>query len=368
MHLMFFYRDLQNGGVQKNMLRLAEGLAQRGHMVDFLIAHSGANEFPVPVGVRLHRSGTQNPAGLVIALAREIDRLRPEVIYTAMPNYNAVALLGRVLARHKPKIIISERSHVGLERARAGWGLYRLSLLLAPWLYRLADEITAVSHETADSLAKACGIARGAITVLHNPVVGPAIATAAAAPLEHPWIAPPFDMVLAVGRLVPQKDYPTLLRGFARLKAKRPQVRLVILGDGPERTALAAQARTLGLAEAVEFAGFEANPYRWMARAKIFVLTSLWEGLPTVVIEALACGATMVATDSPSGPRQIIGSDGRLGHLVPMGDDDALAVAMGEALDAPLDRGRLRQEAEAYSIDAALARFEALLGALGDRK
>lgn len=362
MKLLFFYRDIGNGGVQKNMLRLAEGMVGIGHGVDFVVARSEKNEFAVPEGVRLQRCAVRHPLLLVRDLARRIDRLRPDAVYTAMPNYNGVALLARMAARHKPKIVISERSHSGAERRHARPGFYRLSLALAPLLYRRADRILAVSAATADSLAHTSGIAREKITVLHNPVVGLALERAAAASLAHEWLDPPHEMIVAVGRLSAQKDYPTLLRAFAALVAQRPTARLVILGEGEERAALGALAETLGLADRVQFVGFEANPYRWMARAKVFVLTSLWEGLPTVIIEALACGATIVATDSLSGPRPIIGDTGRLGYLAPVGDSGAIAQKLLFALDHPLDGAVLRQEAQTYSSAAAVERFDAILG------
>lgn len=364
MKLMFFYRDLQNGGVQKNMLRLAEGLVARGHAVDFLIARSGPNEFAVPEGVRLVRCAGHNPVSLLIELVKQIDQRRPDVLYTAMPNYNGVALLARLVSRHKPRIVISERSHNGAERAHARWGFYRLSLLAAPFLYPLADRILAVSAETAESLAQSTGMARARIGVLHNPVVSPALERAAAEGLHHAWLEPPFELLLAVGRLTGQKDYPTLLAAFALLLAQRPNARLVILGEGEAHAALLAQARALGIAEQVQFAGFDANPYRWMARASLFVLTSLWEGLPTVIIEALACGATIVATDSPSGPRQILGTDGRLGYLAPVGDSAAIAQALSLALDHRLDGAALRAAAQTYSSEAAVLGFDAMLAEL----
>lgn len=361
MKILFFYRDIGNGGVQKNMLRLAEGLSARGHSIDFVITHAETDEFAIPDGVRLQRSIAGHPLHMVWDLARRIDQLQPDAVYTAMPNYNAVALLARLMARHKPKIIISERSHSGAEWRHARSALYRLSLVLAPLLYRLADRILAVSAATADSLTQTSAIARERITVLHNPVVNAALDRAAAEPLEHEWLAAPHELIVAVGRLSRQKDYPTLLTAFSQVLRARPTARLVVLGEGEERATLLALSGELGLTEAVQWLGFEANPYRWMARANVFVLTSLWEGLPTVVIEALACGATMVVTDSLSGPRHIIGESGQLGYLAPVADSVAIAQKLLFALDNPLEPSALRAEARHYSTEAAVFKFEAIL-------
>jgi glycosyltransferase involved in cell wall biosynthesis len=359
--ILFFYRDLGNGGVQKNMLRLAEGLVQRGWKIDFLIARTENMEFAVPEGVLVHRAASANPWQLVWALARMIDRDKPDAIYTAMPNYNCAALVARMLARHKPKIIISERSDTRAERRQGRFDWYGLSLRLAPWLYTRADRILAVSEETADSLAAASGIARDRIVVLHNPVVSEALEKAAAQPLHHEWVEGPYRLLVAVGRLAPQKDFATLLRAFALLHRKRDATRLVIIGGGEERTQLEALAAELDVDQAVDFIGFDANPYRWMARADVFVLTSLWEGLPTVIIEALACGATIVATDSPSGPAQIIGRDGTLGYLAPIGDAQAIAEKLDYALDHKLDPDALRAASRQYSSGNSVAQFEEIL-------
>jgi len=363
--ILFFYRDIGNGGVQKNMLRLAEGLVARGWQVDFLIAYTETMEFAVPDGVTLRRAAAPHPVRLVPELARLIDEIRPDAIYTAMPNYNCAALVARILSRHKPKIIISERSDTRAEQAQhKGYDFYGLALRMAPWLYRQADAILAVSAETADSLAAANGIERSRIVVMHNPVVSPALEIGAAKPLEHRWAGSGHRLIVSVGRLAPQKDFATLLRAFALLQHRRTEARLVIIGGGGEREALEALAAELGIADTVEFVGFDPNPYRWMARADVFVLASLWEGLPTVIIEALACGATIVATDSPSGPAQIIGRDGQLGYLVPAGDAEALAERLDFALDHKIDPERLKTEARKYSSDDSVAQFEGVVSGL----
>lgn len=360
--ILFFYRDIGSGGVQKNMLRLAEGLVQRGYEVDFLIAYTETMEFAVPEGVTIHRANSPHPVRLVPELARMIDEIGPDALFTAMPNYNCAALLARMMARHKPKIIISERSDTKSEQVQhKGYDFYGLSLRLAPWLYGKADAILAVSDATAESLVATSGLDRSRIVVLHNPVVSPAIERDAAKPLEHRWLDGQHDVLLYVGRLAPQKDVGTLLKAFALLHEKRETARLVIIGGGEEKARLEAQADALGISTAVEFAGFDPNPYRWMARADLFVLTSLWEGLPTVIIEALACGATIVATDSPSGPAQIIGRDGKLGYLAPVGDAAALAEKMDFALNNKIDPNTLKAQALRYSSENSVDQFEDVL-------
>jgi glycosyltransferase involved in cell wall biosynthesis len=196
-----------------------------------------------------------------------------------------------------------------------------------PW----ANSIVAVSKGVADDLAQTAGLPRERIQVIYNPVVTPELREKAQTPLDHPWFKPGQPPVLlAVGRMSPQKDFPTLIRAFARVRQTRP-AKLLILGEGKERPGLETLVRQLGLGQDVSLPGFVTNPYPYMARTSLFVLSSRWEGLPGVLIEALYCGAPIIATDCPSGPTEIL-ADGRYGQLVPVGDVTALARAIETTL------------------------------------
>ncbi len=190
----------------------------------------------------------------------------------------------------------------------------------------------AVSRGAADDLARTLGIPRERVEVVYNPVITPAILARAKMALDHPWFAPGQPpVIIGVGRLTRQKDFPTLIRAFAEVRRQR-SARLIILGEGEERAALEALIAELGVGDDVSLPGFHENAMAYMARAALFVLSSAWEGLPTVLIEALAAGTRVVSTDCPSGPREIL-QGGRLGALVPVGDSGALARAMTDALD-----------------------------------
>ncbi|HVT78905.1 MAG TPA: glycosyltransferase, partial [Acidimicrobiales bacterium] len=214
---------------------------------------------------------------------------------------------------------------------------------------RFADCIVAVSDGVADDLAAELGLDRARIEVVYNPVDVARLTEAAARPAEVDWPPGTGPRLLAVGRLIEQKDFPTLLRAVAELS----EARLLVLGDGELRPALEALAEELGVAARVRFAGLVDNPFPLFRAADVFVLSSAWEGLPTVVIEALALTPRIVATDCPSGPREILGV-GRWGRLVSVGDADALARGVIEELATPL-RDR----------DGALARYDR--GAVTDR-
>jgi glycosyltransferase involved in cell wall biosynthesis len=222
------------------------------------------------------------------------------------------------------------------------------------------DGIIAVSQGVAQHTATLIGLPIERIQVAPQPSVTPELEQLAVAPVEHPWFAPDQPpVILGVGRLTPQKDFASLIRAFAKLRATRP-CRLVILGEGELRNALTELATSLGVADDFALPGFVTNPYAYMAKAGLFVLSSAFEGSPNVLIEALGVGAPLVATDCPYGPREIL-EGGRHGPLVPVGDVDALTAAMKETLDNPPNRATLTAAAQRYStVNSASAYIHAL--------
>jgi glycosyltransferase involved in cell wall biosynthesis len=238
----------------------------------------------------------------------------------------------------------------------------RHRVILPPLLatfYPKADGIVAVSSGVAEDLSRFLGLDRARIAVLHNPVVTDDLLTRMEEPLEHGWFRetePP--VILGVGSLIPRKDFTTLLRAFALVR-RQCRARVVILGEGKERGHLERLIRELGLEGEVDLPGFVNNPYPYFRRARLFVLSSRWEGLPTNVIEALACACPVVATDCP-GAREIL-ENGRHGRLVPVGDVEAMAQAMLKTLDEPPPGERLQQRAMAFHVDRAVERYREIL-------
>jgi glycosyltransferase involved in cell wall biosynthesis len=200
----------------------------------------------------------------------------------------------------------------------------------------------------------------GKICVIHNPVFDPDIEALSRAAPDHPFFeagGPP--IIVAVGRLHSQKGFDVLLRAFAVARAQI-DCRLVILGDGPERARLAAQAEQSGLGYDIDMPGFCANPFALMARAGAFVLSSRWEGFPNALVEAMACGAPVIATDCPSGPREIL-QGGHIAPLVPVDDVDALARTLIATLAARPDTSASRSRAQGFSVASAARQYLAAL-------
>jgi glycosyltransferase involved in cell wall biosynthesis len=227
---------------------------------------------------------------------------------------------------------------------------------MARLLYRDADALVAVSQGAADSLRETFGRLPARTSVICNPVITPALRSQARERVEHPWFAqgePP--VLLGVGRLEPQKDFATLIRAFALVRRQR-RARLLILGEGAERAALECLAKETGCEADVQLPGFVPNPYPLIARSCGVVLSSRYEGSPSVVVEALALGVQVAATDCPSGPREIL-DGGRWGRLSPVGDPMRLADSMIEMLDGPRSQAPAAEDLAPYTLDYAVGEY-----------
>ena len=337
--IAIYISSMQGGGAQRATLKTARGIAERGYQVDLVLAHaSGPYLAEVPPSINIVDLKAATVATSLPALVRYLRRERPIAMLSALNYVNVVAILARRLAGVPVRLVISERNTASIStkkflRARGRLLVPMLMKRFYPW----ADAIVAVSKGVGADLSQFLGLPDARIQVIYNPIITPELQAKAKAPVAHPWFAPGQPpVVLAVGRLQRQKDFPTLIRAFAKVREARAS-RLLIFGEGPDHAALETQKNELGLGADVGLPGFETNPYAYMTNAGAFVLSSQWEGLPGVLIEALYCGAPLVSTDCPSGPREIL-ADGAYGRLVPIGDVDKMAGAIDAALTGAIAR------------------------------
>ena len=338
--LAVFLPGLYGGGGERTMLSLSGGLAAAGHEVDLVLAKSeGPYLDQVPPTVRLVELNAWKTVTSLPSLARYLRRERPVAMLSALSRANVVAAWARRLTGRPPRLVVNEQNTVSVwARNASDWGK-RLVPRLARAFYPWTNAVVGVSRGVADDLVEAVGLPADLVHVIFNPGITADMRERAKERSDHPWFAegePP--VILAVGALIPQKDYPNLLRAMARVRAERP-ARLIILGEGRERPSLEALVRELDLEDDVALPGFVRNPYAFMSRADVFALSSRWEGLPTVLVEALYCRARLVATDCPSGPREIL-DGGRHGRLVPTERDDLLAEGLLAALAGGASSGR----------------------------
>jgi glycosyltransferase involved in cell wall biosynthesis len=387
------FASFSGGGVERSMLRLGDAFMARGLNVDLVVGQAkGELRADVSPGARIvelsktpvWRTAAQGlragPHAWRLLLGLEggglkrlwrrlpavVDYLndaRPGAVLAAEPRYNAMAAWARRLSRLDCRIVLSEHNQASSHASGANSWVDRRALPLLRDAYLAADAIATASIGVADDLAAHTGIPRDRITTVYNPVVAADMLGKARKPVDHPWFAagePP--VVLGVGRLHPQKDFATLIRSFAKLRSRRP-LRLVILGAGTASeyaVALRALATKLGVAHDVEMPGFAHNPLAFMSRAAVFVLSSRYEGLGNVLIEALACGTPVVSTDCPSGPAEVL-DKGRFGPLVPVGDVAALARAIERVLDHPPTAESLRARGELFSVERSADGYLKLL-------
>ena len=331
--LSLYLPNLDGGGAERMMVNLAAGFVERGFETDLVLAEARGPylELVAPdIGVvDLASSGV---SASLPKLVRYLRRARPTALLATLNHSSVIALLARKLARVPTRTVIRESNMLFPKRASSlkGRSLQTSVKLFYPW----ADAHVAVSQGVADDLARYLETDLQKIHTIYNPVVTPELAERAQEKPAHPWFAPGEPpVILGVGRLAPQKDFPTLVRAFAAVVRERP-ARLMILGEGDGRAELEALARELGIEHAFALPGFVANPFAYMAHADTFVLASKFEGLPGALIQAMACGCKVVSTDCPSGPREIL-EGGQLAPLVPVGDAPALAGAISATLAAP---------------------------------
>jgi len=363
--ISLFLPSLRCGGVERVMLNLAGTFAGRCFDADLVVAEAaGPYRVQVPPQVRVIDLAAGRVLASLPGLVRYLRQNRPAALLSAMEHANLVALWARRIAGVPTRVVVSIHTTVsqGSTKGRPLRG--RLATASAGLFYKMADGVVAVSDGVADDFARVTGLRRACIRTIYNPVVTPALSALAEAPLSHPWFMagqPP--VILGVGRLTAAKDFPTLIHAFARVRSVRP-ARLVILGDGEQRSELGAWVHRVGLAADVSLPGYVDNPFAYMHRCSAFVLSSAWEGLPTALIEAMACGAPIVSTDCASGPSEIL-AGGRYGRLVPVSDVDAMAAAIVTILNEKPDTAASRRRAEAFSTDSSATQYLELL--LGDR-
>lgn len=400
-HIAMLIPSLVGGGAERSVLTTAAGLAAHGHRIDIvlfspvvvfrgemststrLVVLCGRREWrrrskaDMPEGTvwRSELAGTLSLTRLLSGLVREfrsqiptllsctalgrarrfaryMERERPQIVFVNHPSAENPAFFGARLVADPPFIIPIMRGVLepGTKRTR------RRRLL-----FPAAARIVAVSRGVAQNAATVLNLPEDTITTVYNPAFTPDIAARAEAVPSHPWLrddGPP--IILGAGRLEGQKDFLTLIEAFHRLLRDHP-CRLVILGEGRMRLELEERVRALDLEDYVSLPGWTENPFAFMARSSLFVLSSRFEGLPGVLIQALACGCPAVSTDCPAGPSEIL-ENSEL--LAPVGDPNALARAMLLALNCPADKAALRENAARFSVERTVDGYEKIIHGL----
>lgn len=352
LHISLFIPNLNGGGAERVTAHLASALADRGYPVDLVLVEAkGPFLADLSKNVRVVNLRSRRVITSILPLARYLRTEKPDVLVSALSHANIAAFLAKRLSKASTHIIPTIHSSLSMHEAHHT-GIRALVIRFAirrcyPW----ADAIVAVSRGVADDLVRTTGVSRSLVRVVYNPVISPRMKELASEPVNHPWFAPGQPkMILGVGSLRAPKDFPTLIRAFAHLR-RDCDVRLLILGDGPDRSELEQLVKEMDLTQHVSLPGFAKNPFAYMTKSSLFVLSSAWEGLSMVLVEALALGVPVVSTDCNNGPREIL-HDGKYGRLVPVRDVAALANAMRDTLSEP-SREVPEEALQPYTLQAA---------------
>ncbi len=343
--IAFFLSSITDGGQSKVSLDIASGLAERGYDVRFFFSSVSNDIFLdsvheklelVDIGIKPSlKSNLPLSLKTIIPLAKSLKRFNPDIVISGGNVNNCVAIIAKSIFRQKIKIITTEHADLTSCLNNTNPFYAKIVLRLMKLCYPRANIVAAVSQGVADDLAHNLDLNTKSIEVIYNPIVNDQLIMLSELEVQHPFLNQKnVPLIISVGRLSVQKNYENLIDAF-HLFLKHSNANLLIIGEGPERLKLQNKIDELDLGDKVDLFGHTSNPYKYISRADLFVLSSLWEGLPTVLIEALACNTPIVSTDCPHGPREILES-GKWGSLVPIENSKALSDAMLDMIDNPI--------------------------------
>ena len=357
--IAFFLPNLHGGGAERVTVNLLKGMVKYNVPLDLVLASvEGPYLNQVPPQVRIVNLAAGRVIKAILPLSNYLKQNQPIALVSHLNHANVMALLAGKLARTETRLVVVE--HNTLSSAKSSLIRGKFVPPFMKWLYPSADAVVGVSNGVARDLEQQLGLPKGKVITTYNPVIDNELIAKAKAPLNHPWFSyADWPVFIAVGRLTKQKDFSTLIKAFALLR-KEKHARLIIFGEGECRIELEALINNLGIFEDVSLPGFVENPYAYMSKASAFILSSVWEGLPTVLIEAMACGCPVIATDCPSGPYEILEA-GKYGHLVPVGDAEAMSKAMLQVVETPVERDMLLQRGMFFSTEKSVSEYMALL-------
>lgn len=361
-HVAFFLPSLGGGGAERVLLHIANEFALRGHQVDLVVGDvSGPYRSEISSKVNVVPLNTKRAFYCLVPLAWYVWRRKPNAIMATMMHANVIASVACWITRSKARLILRESNVADVWNGKPLREGKSLLLRLATVFYPKANCVVAVSDGVKRSVSAALALPESSKpTVIYNPVISPELYRLASEPFDFKTLANPgVPIIVAVGRLVPVKDFATLLRAFALLR-ETAEYQLIIMGEGGERKTLENLAAELGVVDSVSMPGFVSNPFPIIAEASLCVSSSLAEGLPNVLIQALALGRRVVATDCPHGPDEILES-GRWGELVPCGDAQLLSRAMEAALKNTNWQHPNDQWKQKYSVENIVNRYEQLV-------
>ncbi len=375
MRIGIFIFALTWGGATRRIITLSEAFQKRGHYVKFIVVEGNGQLSGTIPGIEVVelKPGPKRLLFPFVSKKRKIELCdtalanflkearyqdQIDILLSAANHVNLTSISAKLLSATTIPVVLRISNHLSasLQKQKSRKKEKRFKKVCR--LYPHADGFIAVSKNIAKDTSEALNIPPKKINVIYNPTFTPDLLSRAKETVQHPWLRrrpndPP--VILGAGRLVPQKNFDLLIRAFHKALRYR-DMRLVILGEGKERPKLEALVSALGVKARVDLPGFVENPLAYMARADIFCLSSRFEGLPGVLIEAMATGCPVVSTKSPGGANEIL-DNGKYGLLVPGEDEQVLSDAMLKTLDMKWNSEELKRRAATFSVDRATEEY-----------
>lgn len=369
--ISYFIHSLKEAGTTVQAINYCNAAVQKGQNVTLVTAFDGG-AFKLSValgGQHVCLGGTrkfESVAG-VYRFIKYIRRHRPDVIISGAKRVNLWAILAKVISRGKTQLIVTLTNDLEQKTKRKPKGRFIEAAILRK-IYQIADMTLVLTPEMKiDLMSK--GFPERKLSYAPPPIDLSIVRQKSAEPIDHLWLNEPkhsrkTPVIVAAGRLSTQKNYPLLLRAFARANTVTA-LRLIIIGTGNDAQTQITKdmAQSLEVESQIDFIGFKPNPYPYFAQANIFALSSSWEGFGIVLLEALSCETTIVSTNCPTGPAHIL-DGGTYGYLTPCEDETAFSEALLHAAAHPIDMDILKIRTEAFSIDASMALYAKAIAAL----
>ena len=353
--ISLFLPDLRGGGAEKVAVNLANEMVRRGFDIDVvLIKSQGELLADLESSINIIDLDAERIRSAVKPYVSYLEDSKPDVILASMWPLTSIAIIANQLAKSRSTVIVSEHTTWSQSHIVKKWSRRWMTRLIMSLTFPFADGIITVSNGAALDLARFSFIKRQSITVIYNPVVDERKMGCCDSSVNHLWPKAEYH-ILSVGTLKHVKDFATLIKAFALVRNK-VDASLIILGEGELRAELLALSKILGVSSHVSFPGFVRNTTPFYQSADLFVLSSLAEGFGNVIVESMASGTPVVATDCQSGPREIL-KDGEYGKLVPISDIDALANAIVTSIKETHCAEVLKRRASDFTIDKITSQY-----------
>jgi glycosyltransferase involved in cell wall biosynthesis len=336
-NMMVVIHSLAGGGAERVVVNLLKAMDRRDFSIT-LVLFEGYFDYTPPDNVEISILQVPSSTNIlkqtrgfilkIFLLARLIRKKKPDIILSLISAANIITILADSLSGMQSKVIVVEQNNPSESLKNDRYG--SITGPLMKYFYPKAERIIAASEGIKNDLSRNFGLPEAMIDLIYNPVDIEEIELLSREEVTHPWFHENVPILVSVGRLTKQKGYPYLISAFSLVKQTLP-CRLLIIGSGEDKGTLLQAVNELGLSNDIEFLGFQRNPFKYMARSGLFILSSLYEGFGNVIVEAMALGLPVISTDCKSGPSEII-ENRKNGVLVPIKDEKALAEAILDVL------------------------------------